>query len=269
MENQPSQFSKSTNTLLPETLEARQRKAESYLDLFSKYTNYQHRKLNPYLRWLKSSPSLKSDSVYHFMNFWFPVSRHQPQILWKIMAAYPDWEDRHLIFQNAWEEDGHIKPGDNPHYDLLEKLIVKLGGVLDVDPEAENLVARFHRSLDSMTPAQATGYVAAIEHPALDISDYFTTITTLCGHPQLLVDDDYLKIHILVEPNHLIWSHGNALDWMQDKEKMARLSYNATDIITAFSHAMSFWDDFWSAAFYKLGYRPEQNSPSQGSVAAD
>ena len=105
-----------------------------------------------------------------------------------------------------------------------------------------------------MTPAQATGYVAAIEHPALDISDYFITITTLCGFSELLVTDDYLKIHIDVEPNHIIWSHGNALSWMDDQEKMYQMKYTKEEITDGFTHAMSFWDNFWKAAFSKLGY---------------
>jgi len=243
----------SKNTSLPETLKERQAKAESYLDMFSRFTEYKHRALNPYLNWLKTSPKLDRDVVYRFFNFWYPVSRHQPQILWRIAAAYPDWHDRHLILLNAIEEDGHAAPGDDPHYDLLEKLIVKLGGTLNVDPEAEALVNTFHESLDKMTPAQATGYVAAIEHPALDISDYFISITTLCGYPELLHSDKYMEIHVDVEPNHLIWSHGNALDWMEDEAKMQRLGYRKEDIINAFTKAMSFWDNFWALAFSKLG----------------
>ena len=245
---------RSENTSLPATLKERQDKAESYLDLFSEYTAYKHRSLNPYLNWLKSNPILMPDVVYRFFNFWYPVSRHQPQMLWRIAAAYPDWSDRHLIILNAIEEDGHVNAGDDPHYNLLEQLIIKLGGKLDIDPEAEDLVNKFHKSLDSMTPAQATGYVTAIEHPALDISDYFITITTLCGYPELLESDKYLSIHVDVEPNHLIWSHGNALDWMQDEEKMKRLEYRKQDITDAFTHAMAFWDNFWALAFSKLGY---------------
>ncbi|MBL0153390.1 MAG: hypothetical protein IPP93_07865 [Chitinophagaceae bacterium] len=159
-----------------------------------------------------------------------------------------------MIHDNLVEEDGHAKPGDYPHYDLLEELIIKLGGKLSIDAEAEALVSKFHKSLDSMTPAQATGYVAAIEHPALDISDYFTTITSLCGYPEMLVTDPYLSIHIDVEPNHIIWSHGNALDWMENTEMQAKEGYSRLEVIEAFQNAMSFWDDFWKLAFKKLGY---------------
>lgn len=250
-----SKSERSKNTSLPKTLKKRQMKAESFLDWFSQFTNYRHRGLNQYLNWLKSKPKLEPDVVYRFFNFWYPVSRHQPQILFKIAAAYPEWADRKLIHDNLVEEDGHAKLGDQPHYDLLEELIIKLGGRLNVDPEAEEIVSRFHKSLERMTPAQATGYVAAIEHPALDISDYFTTITTLCGYPELLESDPYLSIHVDVEPNHIIWSHGNALDWMEDVEKQKMEGYSRIEVIEAFQNAMSFWDDFWSLAFKKLGYR--------------
>ena len=244
----------SRNTSLPKTLKERQLKAESYLDWFSQFTNYKHRALNPYLIWLTSNPKLSSDVVYRFFNFWYPVSRHQPQILFRIAAAYPEWKDRKLIHDNLVEEDGHAKPGDYPHYDLLEELIIKLGGKLNIDPEAEALVSNFHKSLDRMTPAQATGYVAAIEHPALDISDYFITITSLCGYPELLETDLYLSIHVDVEPNHIIWSHGNALDWMENVEMQTKEGYSRLEVIEAFQNAMSFWDDFWNLAFKKLGY---------------
>ena len=70
------QSQRSENTSLPATLKERQQKAESYLDLFSKWgNNYKHRGLNPYLKWLKSNPKLDLDFVYRFFNFWYPVSR--------------------------------------------------------------------------------------------------------------------------------------------------------------------------------------------------
>src|SRR5687768_16892891 len=105
MTNLKTNLTRSSYTVLPVTLKERQQKAESYLDLFSKFTSYKHRGLNPYLNWLKSNPELKPEVVYRFFNFWYPVSRHQPQILWRIAAAYPDWSDRHLILFNAIEED--------------------------------------------------------------------------------------------------------------------------------------------------------------------
>lgn len=244
----------SSYTALPERLIDRQRKAESYLDRFSEFTEYRHRARNPYLAWLQRNPPLRPDVMYRFFNYWYPVSRHQPQILLRIAAAYPGWSDRRLIINNYIEEDGMAKPGDDPHYLLLEQFIVKLGGRLDVDQEAEALVAQFHRSIVGMTPAEATGYVAAIEHPALDISDYFCQITRLAGHRELVEQDPYLSIHVDVEPNHIIWSHGNALDWMEDTEKQQREGYRRDDVVRAYQHAMAFWNEFWKLAFAKLGY---------------
>ena len=244
----------SANTHIPATLEEQQAKAEGFLDRFSQFTTYQHRGRNPYLSWLNGTPSLKPDAMYRFFNFWYPVSRHQPQMLLRIAAAYPEWRDRKLIIKNYIEEDGMLRDGDDPHYDLLVALIKKLGGALDVDPEAEAMVSRFHDSLGDMTPAQATGYVAAIEHPALDISDYFQQITRLQGRSDLLTDDPYISIHIDVEPKHIIWSHGNALDWMEESDKQKREHYTANDVVTAYRHAMDFWDGFWKLAFQKLGY---------------
>lgn len=241
-------------TALPATLDERQAKAEAYLDRFAGLTEYRHRSHNPYLNWLKANPRLEPDFMYRFFNYWYPVSRHQPQILLRIAAAYPDWGDRKLIVNNYIEEDGMVRPGDDPHYVLLEEFIVKLGGRLNVDPEAEHLVASFHKSLVGMTAAEATGYVAAIEHPALDISDYFCQITRLAGRAELLQSDPYLSIHVEVEPNHIIWSHGNALNWMEDVDRQAREGYSKDEVIAAYQKAMSFWNDFWALAFSKLGF---------------
>jgi hypothetical protein len=244
----------SLNTSLPATLSEQQAKAESYLDRFSQFTSYKHRARNPYLKWLNSNPPLSRTSMYRFFNYWYPVSRHQPQILLRIAASYPEWSDRALIMKNYLEEDGMRQENHDPHYVLLERLIVKLGGQLDVDPEAEALVAAFHRSIIAMTPAQATGHVAAIEHPALDISDYFQQITRLSGRSDLSATDPYLYLHVDVEPKHIIWSHGNALDWMEDKVKQNREGFTAEDVIGAYRSTMAFWDEFWQLAFTKLGY---------------
>ncbi len=243
------------NTAVPATLGAQIAKAEGFLDHFGQYTAYNHRDRNPYLKWLRTKPKLPSDVMYRFFNYWQPVSRHQPQILLSVAGAYPKWADRKLIMMNYLEEDGMVNSGDEPHYDLLEKLLVKLGGKLEVDPQAEALVASFHRSIVGMTAAQATGYVAAIEHPALDISDYFTTLARIADREELLKSDPYLSIHVDVEPRHIIWSHGNALDWMQDKERQSREGYDTDEVTDAFKHAMNFWDGFWALAFEKLGYQ--------------
>ena len=65
----------------------------------------------PTLHGSKSKPLLEPDAMYRFFNYWYPVSRHQPQILLRIAAAYPDWTDRGLIMQNYWEEDGQGQNG--------------------------------------------------------------------------------------------------------------------------------------------------------------
>ena len=243
-----------SNTSIPQTHDEQWAKAESYLDRFSQFTSYTHRGANTYLQWLRSIRRLEPVAMYRFLNYWYPVSRHQPQILLRIAAAYPEWADRVLIFLNYVEEDGMAKPGDDPHYVLLERLIVELGGRLDIDSEADAMVSQFHGSLVAITPAEATGYVAAIEHPALDISDYFRQIARLSGREDLLRTDPYLYIHVDVEPRHIIWSHGNALDWMEDEARQRREGYTAEDVISAYTRAMDFWTNFWSLAFSKLGY---------------
>jgi hypothetical protein len=230
-------------------------KAEAYLELFSPFAGgYEAREKNPYLNWMKTNPRLEPEAMYKFLNRWYPVSRHQPQMLLRIAAAYPEWRDRSFVMANFTEEDGRAKVGDDPHYFLLERLIVKLGGKLDIDQEAEELVNQFHRSLDRMTAAEATGYVAAIEHPALDISDYFQHIARLCGRTDLARTDPYLYIHTEVEPRHIIWSHGNALDWIEDEERQRKEGYTRAEIIGAYQSGMVFWTKFWQLAFEKLGY---------------
>ena len=245
----------SANTSIPPTLEEQQAKAEFYLDRFSQFTDYRHRGQNPYLKWLKTDPQLKAAAMNKFFNIWHPVSRHQPQMLLQIAAACPDWKDRYFIMKNYLEEDGMVKQGDDPHYVLLERLIIKLGGKREPDQEAEELVSKFHDSLLQMTAAEAAGILAAIEHPALDISDYFQQITRLCGRSDLTRTDPYLYIHVEVEPKHIIWSHGNALDWMEDEEKQRKEGYTRTDVVNAYTCSMKFWNDFWQIAFRKLGYR--------------
>jgi len=244
--NQTTQISNRMNKVSPIPLERKLKKAIALLNTFSEFTEYQHGPRNPYLKWLGTNPALTRAQVIRFLCFWYPVSRHQPQILLKIAAAYPNWADRRLIMLNYWEEDGMAKPGDSPHYDLLEALIEKMGGKLKIDRQADKLVTQFHKTLDRMTPAQATGYVAAIEHPALDISAYFRTIIRLCGHRKLLTTDPYLTIHVDVEPDHIIWAHGNALRHMKTD--------STGEILDAYQKAMSFWEEFWSLAFTRLNY---------------
>jgi len=231
-------------TSLP--LGERQEKALSLLDIFSKYTAYKHRYQNSYLNWLNSDPILKPESVVRFLCFWYPVSRHQPQILLLCAAAYPDWVDRRTVMDNYLEEDGMLKSYHNPHYELLEDLIAKIGGSFFSDDDAEELMGKFHDTLSLKTPAQASGVTAGIEHPALDISAYFNKVISLCGFPSLLESDPYLTIHVNVEPDHIIWSHSTALRYMNEGK--------AEEVIHAYQKVMSFWQEFWAMAFAKLDY---------------
>jgi Iron-containing redox enzyme len=243
-----------SNTLVPASAAWRTVKAEGFLQQFGQHVAYEHRGRNRHLTWLKSYPTLPPDALFRFFCFWAPVSFHQPQILLKIAGAYSDWKDRRLIMLNYLEEEGMTKEGHHPHHVLLQHLLAKLGGRMDPDPEADELISAFHRSIVGMSAAQATGYLAGIEHVALDVSDFFTVIVRNAGRAELLTSDPYLAIHVDVEPKHIIWSHGNALDWMQDKAKQERDGYTAEEVLDAFKHAMNFWDDFWGKAFRKLGY---------------
>lgn len=235
------------------SLHERINKAESLLDTFSEYTDYRHSAHNPYRQWLASNPVLTPEQVFSFLSYWYPVSRHQPQILLRCTSAFPEWSDRKLMMQNYLEEDGMVKDGHEPHYDLLQRLMKKLNPTFEADmrfrgnPEADAKVSSFHELFHSMTPAEATGYVAAIEHPALDISYYFNKIIDLCGRKDLLTSDLYLTIHVDVEPDHIIWSHGNALRYIEEGRK--------DEVIGAFQKAMTFWVSFWDKAFTKLNYQ--------------
>lgn len=230
----------------PITLNDGREKATALLDVFSKFTEYRHGTRNPYRDWLDTDTSLAPELVVRFLCFWYPVSRRQPQILLRCAAAFPDHADRKLIMQNYLEEDGLIEAGHNPHYDLLEKLINKIGGDLAPDIVAEGLIGKLYNALNEVSHAQASGFLAGIEHPALDISAYFNKVIGLCGFSNLLTSDPYLTIHIDVEPDHIVWSHGSALRYMKgDKEE---------EVLHAFQNVMSFWKEFWAAAFSKLNY---------------
>lgn len=250
-----------------ESLELKQRKAEALLDRFSIYADgYQHGANNQYLKWLESNPILTIKQVVDFILFWYPISRQQPQILALCMAALPKWNDRKKVWLNLGEEDGLAKEGQEPHYYLLQQLIKKLNknfvtdqivvknnGEFEIednypgDSEANALMTEFHDTLyKKMTPAEVSGLLAAIEHPALDISAYFNKVIELCGRPDLLKSDLYLSIHVEVEPDHIIWAHGTAEQYMKEDQ--------TDEVVNAFKSAMSFWNNFWAVAFTKLGY---------------
>ena len=139
-----------------------------------------------------------------------------------------------------------MRAGDDPHYDLLEQLINRLGGPIVHDAEAEAITAKFHNSLGLMTAAEATGVLAGVEHPALTISWYLHRMIELCGATELLAADPYLTIHVRVEPEHIIWAHGKGVDYLATDERET--------VIRAFRQVMAFWEEYWPLAFSRLNY---------------
>lgn len=223
-------------------LETRTALAQSFLARFSALTDgYRHGNDNPYLSWLGTSPQLRIQDIATFLGWWFPVSRRQPQILLRLAAAFPLQSDREPIIRNYLEEDGLNSPGDSPHYVLLEDLIQKLGFPLLTNPLSEKLTEDMHRAVDQqgMTAAYASGVIAAIEFPALDISAYFKHLVRLSGRLDLL-QDPYISIHTVVEPEHIIDSHSTALRFMET---------DRAEVETGFKSTMRFWEPFWHKAF--------------------
>ena len=256
-------------------LDDRQKRANELLDFFSQFTKYKHGKDNPYLQWLdkrlagfyegtdckerdyaRGTYGIAGQDVAKFMNFWYPVSRHQPQILLRCAAALPDKEEQgRIVIGNYLEEIGLNVKGALAHYTLLEQLMEKvggnMGGRLNVPEQAERMVLQYHEIIDrtATNPARATGMLAAIEHPALDISGYFHKLIELAGMSSLFKKDTYLMIHVDVEPNHIILSHGAAEDYMKRSVK------EHEEVLDGFKTTMQFWEEFWPEAFKTVGYR--------------
>lgn len=253
----------------------RQKLANKFLGFFGQFTKYKHDKDNPYLQWLDKkiddrrtresyldchersmlSEEISPSEVVAFMNFWYPVSRHQPQILLRCASALSGLEEhRRIVLGNYMEEIGFTQKGYDPHYILLERLMKKIGGEaggrLNVSEKAERMVSNYHLIIDltATNPARATGMLAAIEHPALDISGYFHKLITLAGRHDLLKTDPYLLIHVDVEPNHIILSHGAAEDYMH------RSAAEKSEALQGFQKTMEFWEEFWPEAFKTVGY---------------
>lgn len=78
--------------------------------------------------------------------------------------------------------------------------------------------------------------IVAIEHPALDISAYFNKIVALCGRSDRLETDLYLRIHIDVEPDHIIASHSKAEEYIKRG--------GADEVVDIFREATQFWAIF-------------------------
>ena len=238
-------------------------RAHELLDTFAAHTRYRHGDANPHLARLRAATSLERERVIAFLCTWWSFSRRTPQILLNAAAAYPEWSDRGLIMQNYLEEDGRMNPGDEPHYDLLERLIHKLGGTLTINPAAEKLIGRLMRLLGGMTAARATGVVSGFEHPALDITNILLLVVEKAGFAELLETDIYLTIHVAVEPSHIVWAHGCSLRYM----KMGSAEY--AEVLSGFQDTMDFWSCFWDLAMADLFAPADEQEPVRISDADD
>ncbi len=225
--------------------EEHEKRAAALLDTFSQFTGYRHGAGNPYLQRLGTIKQLTRSSVIEFLCIWHSFSKRAPQMLLFCAAAYTEQSEWDLIMKNFLEEAGLVRPGDDPHSDLLKQLIEKLGGKLTVDERAEQLCNEFMSTLGCMTPAQATGVMSGLEHPALDISGYLHQVIRHGGYPEsLLRADPYCSIHLWVEILHIEWSHGNSLRYMERGQK--------EEVVAAFQSVMRFWKKFWKLAFSSL-----------------
>lgn len=224
------------------------KRAEQLLDDFATYPpHYARGSANPHLMWLRGVDRLAVRLVVQFFSAWRPLSVHQPQILALLLSAFPDPEDRKKIGEfNLREEDGW-QDGHDPHFRLLDQLISKLGGIPASLAHSEAIMEKFHRGLwRYTTPARAAGLLAGIEHPALDISAYFHEVVMRSGHADLLDTDLYLRIHVRVEPQHIVDTHEMALRYMRQGPQ------ERAEVLEAFEEVMRFWQDFWFSAFADL-----------------
>ncbi len=241
-------------TSMPRTLDGKRKKAERYMSLLETLVKFRCDDRNPYLVWLRQQNKIDLRFFVDFVNWWYWLSRFQPQTLWRIMSVFPDRSEQADILPNAEEESGLRGKNHQPHWWHLEALIKKLGGKLKPDPESEKMLREFLHLLDSATPAQAIGYIASIEFPGTTISSYFTTLITQIGKPKFLESDFYIKVHTLVEYEHIVKSAGSMLLWMHDKERQKKYRYKPEEIVEAFQKGMLFWEIFWKNGFEKLGY---------------
>jgi hypothetical protein len=244
------------------SFEERQQGAEKLLQYFSQFTNYQHGDNNLYRRWLNDVKTIEHEKAISFLCQWYQISRRQSQILLLCASSFPNHAEQDEIHDNYGEEAGVLHKGDMPHYRFLELMIEKLGGKLMIDKKAEQMNLDFFDMLRDMkmTEAEAIGALAAIEHPALDISAYLHRIVELCGRADLMKTDFYLMVHVDVEPIHILLAHGKALKYMEKSEK------DRQEVIGAFRRVMDFWQGFWPFAFSTLGYPTQPLLPESEYV---
>jgi hypothetical protein len=211
------------------------------------YPGWRHGAQNEHWQWLFGIPCLEVRHVIAFFNAWRPLSKHQPQVLLLLASAFPDQEDQRRIIENNFREEAGMQAGHDPHHKLLDDLIRKLGGQPTVVHRSESIMSAFHNGLYQPTsPARSAGLLAGIENPALDISSFFREVVRRSGFEELLVTDLYLDIHTKVEPIHIVDTHEIAQD------HMAQGTQQREEVITAFREVMTFWSEFWSAAFDDL-----------------
>lgn len=246
----------------PETVE----RANALLDQFSALTVYQHGTSNPHLALLARTPTLELRKVLEFLCIWYSFSRRTPQILLYCAASYFNQADRKLIMVNYAEEDG-VGDGMDPHYDLLEALIEKMGGKLALNPIAEMLIKRFMAKISTgMSEAYATGVVAGFEHPALDITNILMSVIEKAdggSFQHLLEEDFYLRVHVAVEPDHIVWAHGNCLAFM------ARGEQEKAEVIRGFRDVMEFWTCFWNLAMGVVFDDAGMRAQARGFLASE
>jgi hypothetical protein len=239
---------------MPRTLEGKRKKAERYMKILETLVKFRCDDRNPYLIWLRQHKKINLKFFFSFANFWYWLSRYQPQTLWRIMSVFPDRAEQAEVLPNAIEESGLRAKHHQPHWWHLERLIEKLGGKLKPDSESEKMLRDFLHLLDKATPAQAIGYISSIEFPGTTISSYFTTLITQVGKPEMIKSDFYIKVHTLVEYEHIVKSAGSMLLWMHDKERQRKYGYKPDEVVKAFQQGMLFWEVFWKKGFGKLGY---------------
>ncbi|HXH95288.1 MAG TPA: iron-containing redox enzyme family protein [Thermoanaerobaculia bacterium] len=224
------------------------KRAVRLLSIFATFPPYyRHGRENEHLRWLLSLSSLELDRVIRFFNAWRPLSRYQPQLLLLLASVFSDAQKQKTIIMGNAVEEGGWTDGHDPHWALLDDLIVTLGGTPVVLKRSEELMVSFLNGLRRpMSEAYAVGILAGIENPALDISDYFREVVRLTGRSDLLESNLYLSIHVKVEPLHIIDTHEMALEYM------ARGPQERAEVLAAFKEVMLFWSEFWNAAFNDL-----------------
>ena len=227
-------------------------RANQLLDSFAKFPpHYLHGTEDSHFRWLQSVKNLPVESAVRFFNVWRPLSRHQPQLLLLLASVFSDPLIQKKIIKGNAEEEGGWNDGHDPHWVLLDQLIQRLGGTPIVVARSEEIMVKFENSLRCpMSEATASGILAGIENPALDISAYFREIVLRSGFANLLKRDLYLTIHVKVEPHHIVDSHEMALWYMKQGSK------ERDEVLGAFQQVMKFWSAFWEVAFSELGELP-------------